>query len=166
MGMEEFTDKFRIIHPNLPEPFYGKYAKLDSAVTQPEDSSKCGPEVRPEVIPEVRPEPAPTTAATNPPIPKISLTRRESAAGSTWVKSHHAATPVTESSISNMFSAIRATFRPMSAVVAGLVQADAAVVLDKEKEKELVLKKGTLQAKIPEVRSSSATRGRGLQRPK
>ena len=107
-----------------------------------------------------------TTAATNPPIPKISLTRRESAAGSTWVKSHHAATPVTESSISNMFSAIRATFRPMSAVVAGLVQADAAVVLDKEKEKELVLKKGTLQAKIPEVRSSSATRGRGLQRPK
>ena len=22
MGMEEFTDKFRILHPNLPEPFY------------------------------------------------------------------------------------------------------------------------------------------------
>ena len=105
----------------------------------------------------------------NPPIPKISLLRRESASGPTWMKTTAAITPITESSISSMFNVIRATFRQNIIGAAGeaqFVAAAGAAVREIEKAKECESSKEAGQMSGLAARSSSATRGRGLQRAK
>ena len=108
-------------------------------------------------------------AVNDPPIPKISLSRRESVSGPTWMRTVNTEAPVTaatgtENTISNMLSVIRATFRPITAGVSGLVQVEAATQPEKEKEQMKGKTAGTIPVKSLNERSSSATRGRGLQR--
>ena len=84
MGLEEYADRFRLQHPLVPEPIYGRLAK-----------SRPVPEAVPEVVAPSAPTAptAPTTvtrggdASANPgvilQVPKLSL-RRNSQSGEGW----------------------------------------------------------------------------------
>ena len=66
-----------------------------------------------------------------------------------------------------MLNVIRATFRPNIGVAVGVAQVGAAAgaaVLENEKEKEKEITKETLRISGSVTRTSSATKGRGLQR--
>ena len=109
-----------------------------------------------------------------PPIPKLLL-RRESLAGTEWVKNPGAGLPpvettssrrtVTENVVSNMFNVIRATFKPVTAeaATANLVQVNG-----KSPEVPVVPVISDAQiipaVMVKESHSSSASRGRGIER--
>ena len=185
MGLEEYVDRFKIQHPEVPDPYYGKLSKSKSPVTntkQPET------EILPTDMRETQ------EGESRPTVPKLTL-RRDSTTGATWEKivpavlgagagavdattapstnqaldldqnkttrpdelsSRMLITRIaTGNAVNSMLSVIRATFK----------QNDKERVETSAGEKEKPLPMPTTETQITNgSRSSSAARGRGVRR--
>ena len=123
----------------------------------------------------------------NPPIPKLAL-RRNSLTGSTWTRATTVASAATAdyaqssqqplstrmvagNAVSSMFSAIRATFKPSTDVTTLASQTDPGLVATRLVNGNMFMEEpvGSVLGKVVSAqhnRSSSASRGRGLNRAK
>ena len=169
MGLEEYASKFRVQHPEVPEPYYGRLAKVkiaspDKNQTETEMTvSSAGVD----------------TLDSRPTVPKLVL-RRDSVQGATWEKvssvttagEKSTAVPVTQlltadpgtaarnevtsmilntgHAVTSMLNKLKATFKP--------VEGETVAAPDGRVENGIQL---TEEATSKEARSSSAARGRG-----
>ena len=174
MSLQEYADRFKTKNPTIPEHLYGRFAKIERVVEQANAVTGLEPEVGPSVsVSRLVPVTSSSTSSdpttnNNLPIPKISL-RRNSSQGPGWIKAPSGETTnpavsadsnpistmmVAGNAVSSMFGAIRATFKP-AADVNSLASQNGVKNLS---QPPLQVEKETV------IRSSSASRGRGLKR--
>ena len=179
MGLEEYAERFRIQHPGIPEPYYGRLAKSveSSAVNLISPDLQAAPAAPAD--PVAVDGPAPVHAKPNEePIPKLSL-RRDSLPGAPWVtvgssskkaqnksantnKSSDVVTTrmVAEQAVTGMINVFRATFRQPTTQTTNVenIQVPAKSVMSSVTSSEKVAPKGQ------STRTSSASRGRGISK--
>ena len=160
--MLEFSEKFRLYHPTVPEAFYGKLAKpvQNPVNTEQEANDNMSSNVATKVA---EPKPFPEkemgdksksnvqdAESKQMEVPKISL-RRDSSDRNMWQNTTNAA----ETAMNGMFKAIRATFKQGDPSVQLAESANGPAAIAKKNNVENIIS-------LTETRSSSASRGRGL----